>query len=129
MYDPLGVVSPVILAGKQILQSLCRLNTDWDEPIPEDILPQWEKWRNELILLEKLKLPRCLKPTDFGTPVRTEICSFSDASDTGIGQVSYLRLTNANQDVHVNFPMAKSIVAPLNPFRSLNLNSQHQLYQ
>ena len=44
VYDPLGVVSPVILAGKQILQSLCRLNTDWDEQIPEDILQQWEKW-------------------------------------------------------------------------------------
>ena len=115
VYDPLGVVSPVILAGKQILQSLCRLNTDWDEQIPEDILPQWEKWRNELLLLEKLKLPRCLKPTGFGTPVRTEICSFSDASDTGIGQVSYLRLTNANQDVHVSFLMAKSRVAPLKP--------------
>ena len=30
VYDPLGVVSPVILAGKQILQSLCRLSTAWD---------------------------------------------------------------------------------------------------
>ena len=113
--SPFGVVSPVILAGKQILQTLCHLNTDWDEHIPEDIISQWEKWRNELLLLERLKLPRCLEPSGFGTPMCTEICSFSDASDTGIGQMSYLRVTNANQDVHVSFLMAKSRVAPLKP--------------
>ncbi|KAK3734020.1 hypothetical protein QZH41_005902 [Actinostola sp. cb2023] len=31
VYDPLGVVAPVILVSKQILQDLCRQNIDWDE--------------------------------------------------------------------------------------------------
>jgi len=115
VYDPLGAVSPVILVGKQILQSLCRENTDWDDPVPDNILPQWEKWRTELPLLENLKFSRCLKPPGFGTPVSTEIHSFSDASDTGIGQVSYLRLTNAENEHHVSFLMGKSRVAPLKP--------------
>ena len=34
VYDPLGAVSPVILVGKQILQTLCRQNVSWDYPIP-----------------------------------------------------------------------------------------------
>lgn len=115
VYDPLGAVSPVILVGKQILQALCRQNADWDDPVPEDVLPQWEKWRVNLSKLEKLNFPRCLKPPGFGPPVQCEIHSFSDASDTGIGQVSYLKVTNERKEVHVSFLMAKSRVAPLKP--------------
>ena len=115
VYDPLGAVSPVILRGKQILQALCRQNVNWDDPVPDDILPQWEKWRTELPLLEQLMFPRCLKPKNFGEPVRTEIHSFSDASDNGIGQISYLRMVNHRGEVHVSFLLAKSRVAPLKP--------------
>ena len=113
VYDPLGIVAPVILVGKQILQELCRRNTDWDDPVPEDISARWEKWRTELPLLEKAKIPRCVKPPGFGTPVLTEVHSFADASESGLGQVSYLRLVNAKNEVHVSFLMAKSRVAPL----------------
>ena len=115
VYDPLGAVSPVILVGKQILQALCRQNINWDDPVPEDILPLWEKWRTELPLLQTLTFPRCLKPPGFGQPVRAEIHSFSDASDTGVGQVSYLPIINQKNEVHVSFLMAKSRVAPLKP--------------
>ena len=41
-----------------------------------------------------------------------EIHSFSDASDSGIGQLSYLRIANHRGEVHV---LAKSRVAPLKP--------------
>lgn len=113
VYDPLGIVAPVILVSKQILQTLCRRGIDWDEPVPDDIAMQWEKWRSELHLLEKVKIDRCLKPAGFGTPVKAEIHSFADACENGLGQVSYLRLVNAHNDVHVSFLMAKSRVAPL----------------
>ena len=60
VYDPLRAVSPVILVGKQILQALCRQDINRDDPVPEDILPLWEKWRTELPLLQTLTFPRCL---------------------------------------------------------------------
>jgi hypothetical protein len=84
VYDPLGIVAPVILVGKQILQDLCRDNHGWDEPVPSEILSRWEKWRSDLHLLEQVKQPRCVKPTGFGKPTKVEIHSFSDASDLGI---------------------------------------------
>lgn len=58
VYDPLGLVAPLILVGKQILQDLCRENADWDDPISDQLRPRWEQWRNELRLLESLKIPR-----------------------------------------------------------------------
>ncbi|XP_031551909.1 uncharacterized protein LOC116289173 [Actinia tenebrosa] len=113
VYDPLGIVSPVILAGKQLLQILCQQNVGWDDPVPDDIAQKWERWRSELPLLEKVKIDRCVKPPGFGIPVKAEVHSFSDGSDDGLGQVSYLRLVNARGEVHVSFLMAKSRVGPL----------------
>ena len=88
--DPLGIVSPEILTGKQILQDLCRQNVDWDDPLPDEIIARWERWRTEPPLLERVKLNRCVKPPGFGSPVQAEVHSFSGASESGIGQVPYL---------------------------------------
>ena len=115
VYDPLGTVSPVILTGKQILQDLCRQKVDWDDPLPDEIIARWERWRTELPLLEKVKLNRCVKPPGFGSPVQAEVHSFSDASESGIGQVSYLRTVDSKREVHVSFLIAKSRVAPIKP--------------
>ena len=87
VYDPLGIVSLVILVGKQILRDLCRQNVDWDDALPEDIVQRWERWRNELPPLEEVKVPRCVKPPGFENVVKTEIHSFADASERGIGEV------------------------------------------
>ena len=88
---------------------------DWDEPLTDDILMKWERWRNELPMLEKVKISRCIKPLEFGNPVHVEIHSFADASESGIGQVSYIRLVNVKNEVYVSFLMAKSRVAPIKP--------------
>ena len=60
-------------------------------------------------------IPRCVKPPGFGEPVVFELHSFSDASDVGLGQVTYLRLVNSSNQVHVSFLMGKARVAPLKP--------------
>ena len=85
VYDPVGIVSPVILCGKLILQDLCRQNVEWDHSVPEEILPRWERWRNELPLLEDVIIQSCFKPPGFGKVVQSEVHSFSDASQYGIG--------------------------------------------
>ena len=74
-----------------------------DDPLPDEIIARWERWRTELPLLEKVKL-NCVKPPGFGRPFQAEVHSFSDPSESGIGQVSYLRTVNSNGEVHVSFP-------------------------
>ncbi|KAK3737845.1 hypothetical protein QZH41_004783 [Actinostola sp. cb2023] len=116
VYDPLGFVSPLILVGKQILQSLCRESVDWDDPIPDELLPRWERWRRELHVLEQLRIQRCFKPNDFGEIKSTELHHFSDASQDGYGQCTYVRLTNERDQVHCSqMAMAKARVTPLKP--------------
>ncbi|XP_041484991.1 uncharacterized protein LOC121431537 isoform X2 [Lytechinus variegatus] len=113
IYDPNGYVSPVTLRGKQILQELCRGKLDWDSPIPEVIRAQWEKWRQEIGELEKFKVQRCFKPPNFGEVKHAELHHFSDASQDGYGQCSYIRLVNGSGEVSCSLVLAKSRVTPL----------------
>ncbi|XP_028413601.1 uncharacterized protein LOC114536441 [Dendronephthya gigantea] len=113
VYDPLGIVCPVILTGKLILRELVQQKADWDELVSEEIRPRWEKWRADLKDLEKMETRRCLKPPSFGEIKSTEIHSFADASQSAVGQVSYMRLVNDKDQVHVSFLTAKARVAPL----------------
>lgn len=115
VYDPLGFICPVILTGKQILQSLCADQVDWDSPIPDYLRARWEIWRNDLFNLSLVEIDRCFKPKDFGNVVTTELHHFSDASQSGYGQCSYLRLVDENRRVHCSLVMGKSRVVPLKP--------------
>ena len=65
VFDPLGMLAPLVLLGKNILQELCRDGADWDDQIPELLRMKWERWRNDLHLLSSLKIPRCYKPEEF----------------------------------------------------------------
>ena len=115
IFDPFGFVAPLLLVGKRILQDLCRERADWDDPVPEDVKRRWERWRDELLHLNELKVQRCLTPAGFEKTKSMELHHFSDASTTGYGQSSYLRMVNENDDIHCAFVIGKARVSPLKP--------------
>lgn len=113
IFDPIGLLSPVVVVAKRILQDLCRNRFNWDEPLPDDIRARWTRWRQDLLLLQGLKIPRCYKPPGFGEVVCREYHHFSDASTIGLGQCTYLRQLNRDGDVCCALVVAKARVAPL----------------
>ena len=112
IYDPLGLVSPFLLTGRSILQELCKDGANWDDPVSEEMKGRWEKWKSDLLNLSHLKIPRCYKPDDLGPVANAQLHHFSDASQKGYGQCSYLRLTDKNNQVTSALVMAKSRVVP-----------------
>ena len=94
VYDPLGMISPFILTAKIILQELCREKVGWDDEIPCKFSSRWNNWIEELPELVKLKISRCFKPEHFDEVETVELHHFSDASEWGLGAVSYLRTVN-----------------------------------
>ena len=90
IFDPLGLIEPVVLVGKRILQEVCQ-GTDWDEPIDGEVLAKWEKRRSQLMLLGQLNIPRNFQPPDFGSIATAQLHNMSDASHVGYGQRSYLK--------------------------------------
>ena len=115
IYDPLGLVAPLILVGKQILQDLCRERADWDNPIPDEPCQRWEQWRRELHELENLKIQRCFKPGNLGEIKRVEMHHFSDACQKGYGQCSYARPIDEHNKIHCALVMGKARETPLKP--------------
>ncbi|XP_042885328.1 uncharacterized protein LOC122261636 [Penaeus japonicus] len=91
IFDPIGMAFPFILIGKRILQNLFQDGVDWDDHISDNLKQQW-RWRNDLIQLKELRIPRCYKPDRFRKVKSVELHRFSDASQDGYGQCSYLRL-------------------------------------
>lgn len=55
IFDPLGFVAPFILVGKQTLQQMCQDKIRWDEPLSDDLRPQWESWLLDLQNLAYVK--------------------------------------------------------------------------
>ncbi|XP_041920573.1 uncharacterized protein LOC121684581 [Alosa sapidissima] len=113
VFDPIGFLAPVLLPAKTMLQELCRRNFGWDETVPQDILHHWTRWLEELDMLSEFKIERCMKPKDFGNIVHAQLHNFSDASESGYGAVTYIRMQNNRNDSHVAFLIGKAKVTPL----------------
>ena len=113
IYDPLGLAAPLKLEGRRIIQSLCQPKWDRDEQIPDNMARQWEAWKSNLLLLEDIKVERCFKPKKFGKIREYSLHHFSDASESGCGQCSYLRMVNENGQIHCSLVIGKSRAVPL----------------
>ena len=96
-----------------MLQDLCRIKLEWDDPIPSEHKVRWERWLADLPKLSQFTVQRCVKPAGFGVISSSQLHHFSDASETGLGSISYLRLANVQGDIQCTFLCAKSRVAPL----------------
>ena len=105
LYDPLGVVAPYVLTGKQIFQEIWLELKDWRKPVPERLLKAWNKWVQGLPMIAPLAVPHW-----FGTHSGQEVDLhvFSDASATGYGAVLYL----ASGSLPPSFVAAKTRVVP-----------------
>ncbi|XP_055909824.1 uncharacterized protein LOC129944422 [Eupeodes corollae] len=110
LFDPLGLVNPVVVKGKILLQSLWVKKTDWDESVQARIFTEWEAFRNHLKELELVKVPRYVLSL---RSRNTQIHGFSDASLRAYGCCVYLRSVDENGVVSCNLITAKSRVAPI----------------
>lgn len=110
VYDPLGLITPVVLFAKCLIQKIWTLGLEWDQPLPSDLVNQAIPFFENLPLLSQLAIPRLVLPSDC---VSIQIHGYADASCAGYGCSVYLRTIQKNGIVSVNLLMAKSKVAPL----------------
>ena len=63
-------------------------------------------------MLENLKMERCFKPSKFGKVIDFSLQNFSNASQDGYGQVTYLRIVDEKDHIKCSLVMPKSRVVP-----------------
>ncbi|XP_070068244.1 uncharacterized protein [Drosophila takahashii] len=82
LFDALGLLSPVTIRCKILLQDLHILKLGWDEPLPDTQNELWSDLRNDLKDTPKLKFPRYMH-TSPSEPC--EVHGFADASERAYG--------------------------------------------
>ena len=112
IYDPLGLIGPMILGGKLLFQEATMRKLSWDETVPVDISDKWNAWCQSLININTITFPRCIKPRPFDDAL-IELHHFSDASSKAYGCCTYLRCVNGQGKNNVQLIMSESRVAPL----------------
>ena len=114
LFDPLKVAAPIVLTGRLLQRALLAAtdNSSWDETLDPALYNEWSDWKKSLSELKDLTLPRSFIPEGFGAPVRCEVHTFCDASNCAIAYVSYLKVINSSNDIHVSFICACSKLAP-----------------
>ena len=111
LYDSLGLIIPVVITGRMIMQDVTRLKMGWDEPVSSDIVNLWTSWVSSLDALRNIEFPRCVVPAPY-TDSAHSLHVFCDASSKAYGACCYLRSVNAEGRISVNLLAAKGRLAP-----------------
>jgi hypothetical protein len=110
LYDPLGLISPITIIAKSLMQECYKAELEWDSVLPDHILLPWKEWKSELHLLKSFSLPRHVLMSEFQT---LEIHGFSDASERACAAVAYLRVVDASGHVKTTLIASKTKLSPL----------------
>jgi len=110
VFDPLGLLSPVIFLAKHFMQRVWRSKVSWDEPLPSEILVSWRQFVSELPVLRNLSIPRFVATR---RDVHAVLCGFCDASERGFAAVVYIRIEDASGHVSVSLLGTKTKLAPM----------------
>ncbi|KAI5730887.1 hypothetical protein M8J77_001593 [Diaphorina citri] len=109
LFDPLGIISPVVLIPKILLQQTWKENLSWNEAVNEDIKAKFQQWLDEIHFLEEVKVERWVRTSE---PVsQLELHVFSDASQCAYATVIFIVVRNEN-DVSIHLLASKARVSP-----------------
>ena len=112
IYDPLGLVAQTVITGKLFLRDILKETLDWDAPLPEEKREEWETWRDSLVYLEKLSIPRSYFGVTLSQISRCELYIYSDSSEKAIAAVAYSVGYKGDSAESKRLVLGKAKVAP-----------------
>ncbi|XP_039315481.1 uncharacterized protein LOC113002965 [Solenopsis invicta] len=110
LFDPLGLISPILIRAKLIMQGTWSANLKWDDPLTGKLQRAWREYVNDLREIHSIKIPRRIVP---GSATRLNMHAFCDASMKAYGACIYLQTIDSNGHCSSRLVCSKSRVAPV----------------
>ncbi|XP_033213814.1 uncharacterized protein LOC117170880 [Belonocnema kinseyi] len=95
LFDPLGLLGPIILFAKIIMEKLWELKVDWDESLPNNIHKTWVEFHSEITLLSDLHFER---KVIVNGAIDVQLHGFCAASEKGYGSFIYIKSKNSQEN-------------------------------
>ncbi|XP_058817817.1 uncharacterized protein LOC131681123 [Topomyia yanbarensis] len=111
IFDPLGLLAPIVIKAKLVMQQLWELKMDWDEAPPGELVQVWLTFVQSLSDLNSLQVPRRVIGTQAAS--RVYLHGFSDASERAMGACVYIRTIDNDGNTSSHLLCAKSKLAPI----------------
>ena len=110
LFDPLGLLGPIVVSGRIIMRQLWIQKLQWDDPLPVENEQVWSRWYEELATIAQIRIPRWLGYNPDAKSL--QIHGFADASQVAYGSSVYLRIEDSD-GIKTQLIIARSRVAPI----------------
>ena len=109
VYDPIGVLAPFVLLGKQIVQEACEQVKNWDQKMPQTFVDRLLKWAEGFDEIENVKWPRF---AGIENAKKVQLFGCCDASSYAMGGCIYLVSTDSEGKITSNLLLGKTLNKP-----------------
>ncbi|GFW41439.1 uncharacterized protein TNCV_465301 [Trichonephila clavipes] len=110
LFDPLGLLGPVVARAKIFMQSLWSLKIDWVDELPSERAKEWHRFLEDFNSVRSICIGRCIVHPQ---ATRVELHGFADASEKCYGAVIYCRSQSPDGATTVTLVTSKNRVAPV----------------
>jgi hypothetical protein len=115
IYDPLGLIGPIVIKFKLLLQKLSGVDIGWDDKLETSLALEAKAALKEIVYAKDITFPRSVRPR--GTKGNLELLGWWDGGDPASAACVYTRLEldepSRDGETHaVTLLMAKTRVTP-----------------
>ena len=112
IFDPLGLLSPIVIQLKSFIHALWLDQLSWDDPLNQNLSQQYQNFRQHHKSIEEFQIPRCV--LDKNTSFKEEplqLHAFCDASITAYAATLYVRQATS-RTLQVSTPRGQNQSGP-----------------
>ena len=112
-FDPMGVISPIVIISKIYFQKVCLLNNIyWDDQLPDDIATGWSNYLQQLASIKRIVIPRYFFCDTVDVITNINLHGFCDSSNQAYCAVIYAQ-TETSSGTISRILISKTKVAPI----------------
>lgn len=111
LFDPLGLISPILVRAKIMLQEIWCTKIGWDDPLTSELQRNLLQFRLQLQQLDQLSIPKWIG--SIRTNSQVKVHGFSDASEVAMAAVIYVRIYQEEGRCSTCLVRSKTKIAPL----------------